>query len=334
MNKKIPIGEIEFDKELQSRDLGTCETHIEDLIEAYGDPDVDLIPLPVVWKVPSRPGKYYLTQGCHRVIAQQRMGRDTVECDVKHGDWANAVLDAAASNVGHGLKRSRADKRRCVEMVLAVNPDWGDREVARRAGVHHQLVGQIRAELDSKAEITQPTNVDDHPPANSQTDAKSQPSQRQLSSADIYTKDDAEIPPVKGAYNPRFIQTSEGEKCIDAHDNPVPDGLGDTFADPSLRQLFLAAEAATKAVDDVVKGIVKTLKKGSKWPYIDLPTVDKIAAKFREAAVDLQEHLREAFPHIVCPACQGRTCKACKDSGYIAKGVYDTHPEFQARKRG
>ncbi len=59
------------------------------------------------------------------------------------------MLHAAGANSSHGLRRTHADKRRCVLALLA-DPEWAawsDRELARRCGVHHELVGRLRREV-------------------------------------------------------------------------------------------------------------------------------------------------------------------------------------------
>ena len=58
-------------------------------------------------------------------------------------------IASLGANGSHGLPRTNADKRRAVEILLR-DPEWSqwsDREIARRACVHHQMVGAMRREL-------------------------------------------------------------------------------------------------------------------------------------------------------------------------------------------
>jgi hypothetical protein len=59
------------------------------------------------------------------------------------------VLYSVGANAHHGLRRTNADKRRAVEMLLRDEEwrGWSDREIARRCAVTHPFVGKIRDEL-------------------------------------------------------------------------------------------------------------------------------------------------------------------------------------------
>lgn len=72
-----------------------------------------------------------------------------------------AILTVGA-NASHGLRRTNADKRKAVEILL--NDDewklWSDREIARRCLVSHNFVGDIRRSIcnpmtDTKEKIVE-----------------------------------------------------------------------------------------------------------------------------------------------------------------------------------
>lgn len=92
---------------------------------------------------------YWLGDGFHRLAARKKLFEGTIECEVRSGTRRDAVLCAAGANASHGLRRTNADKRRAVEALLRDEEwaAWSDREIARRCGVHHELVGRMRAEL-------------------------------------------------------------------------------------------------------------------------------------------------------------------------------------------
>lgn len=92
---------------------------------------------------------YWLGDGFHRLAARKKLFEGAVECEVRSGTRRDAVLCAAGANAAHGLRRTNADKRRAVEALLRDEEwtQWSDREIARRCGVHHELVGIVRAEL-------------------------------------------------------------------------------------------------------------------------------------------------------------------------------------------
>ena len=69
------------------------------------------------------------------------------------GTRRDAILLSVGANAEHGLKRTNADKRRAVEMVLGDEEwrAWSDREIARRCAVSFHLVGTMRSEIVSSA---------------------------------------------------------------------------------------------------------------------------------------------------------------------------------------
>ncbi|SFI85528.1 hypothetical protein SAMN02799642_02923 [Methylobacterium brachiatum] len=72
-------------------------------------------------------------------------------CDVRQGGLRDAILHSAGANAAHGLRRSNADKRRAVLMLLQDEEwgQWNNSEIARRCAVDEGLVRRMRAELPS-----------------------------------------------------------------------------------------------------------------------------------------------------------------------------------------
>jgi hypothetical protein len=66
-----------------------------------------------------------------------------IEAQVQEGTCDEALLFAVGSNATHGLRRTNADKRRAMTMLL-IHPEyseWSDRALARRACVGHDRHG-------------------------------------------------------------------------------------------------------------------------------------------------------------------------------------------------
>ena len=97
---------------------------------------------------------YWLADGFHRVAAAKAAGKTEVCEHIIPGTRRDAILFAVSANAQHGLRRSNADKRRAVEMLLRDDEwsKWSSREIARRCAVHHQMVEEIRRSY-----------LDDHP---------------------------------------------------------------------------------------------------------------------------------------------------------------------------
>ena len=94
---------------------------------------------------------YWLADGFMRVEAARDGGLTSVTADVREGGRRDAVLFAAGANAAHGLRRTNADKRRAVEMLLA-DPEWvawSDGQIARAACVSDKTVAKYRRELSA-----------------------------------------------------------------------------------------------------------------------------------------------------------------------------------------
>lgn len=89
---------------------------------------------------------YWLADGYHRIHAAGMLGLDEVDVDVRQGGRRDAVLFSVGANAAHGLRRTNADKRRAVEVLLRDEEwaAWSDREIARRCGVGAPLVAEVR----------------------------------------------------------------------------------------------------------------------------------------------------------------------------------------------
>lgn len=96
----------------------------------------------------------YLLDGTHRSAAIRRANPDVpdselhIEALVGPGTREDAVLFVVQANANHGLRRSSADKRRAVQLLLG-DPEWSnrsDRWIAERCKVSHPLVARVRSE--------------------------------------------------------------------------------------------------------------------------------------------------------------------------------------------
>lgn len=96
---------------------------------------------------------YWLADGYHRLEAHKSLGLVHVNTDVRQGTLRDAVLFSVSANYQHGKRRSNADKRRAVLVLLGDEKwvEWSDREIARQCKVHHQMVGNLRSSLDDSS---------------------------------------------------------------------------------------------------------------------------------------------------------------------------------------
>jgi len=144
--KKIPLNQIEMSAGTQIRfqiDEETVLEYAQDLKNGDEFP-------PVVAFYNGK--KYYLADGFHRCLAHQKNKKRSIKAEVRKGRLKDAVLYAASSNTRHGLKRTREDKRRSVEILLKDKEwrRWSNREIAKHCKVDHKTVGKIRNELSGE----------------------------------------------------------------------------------------------------------------------------------------------------------------------------------------
>jgi len=95
---------------------------------------------------------YYLWDGQHRIAAAKRIGKDSFMCHIRRGEKSDALRMALGANAAHGLRRSNADKRKCV--LLAMNAveydDLSMRSMGELCNVSRMLVSDIKQEFLEK----------------------------------------------------------------------------------------------------------------------------------------------------------------------------------------
>lgn len=92
---------------------------------------------------------HWLGDGFHRYLAAAAAGKERIEAEVRQGTQRDAILYSVGANATHGLRRTNADKRRAVEMLLRDDEwsQWSDRVIADKCGVSNRFVGVIRSEV-------------------------------------------------------------------------------------------------------------------------------------------------------------------------------------------
>jgi hypothetical protein len=145
--KTISVSLLRTDGGTQTReriDLDTVDAYASEMSEGAEFP-------PVVVFCDGE--TYWLADGFHRVAAAKRCGTVKLAVDIRQGDKRAAILFSVGANVSHGLRRTNADKRRAVRVLLG-DREWGkrsDRWIAEKCGVSHTLVQGVRAQLATDA---------------------------------------------------------------------------------------------------------------------------------------------------------------------------------------
>lgn len=140
----LNIKLIRMDCGTQSRDANDQE-HIDYLAEQIQSGET-LPPVTVV-----HDGlEYYLADGFHRVHAHIKLGKASINCDVVTGTLRHAIDLSGMANKTHGLNRSHATKRKQT-LIYLEDFEWSelsDRVIAKKVGVSHPFVANLRAELN------------------------------------------------------------------------------------------------------------------------------------------------------------------------------------------
>ena len=98
--------------------------------------------------------EYHLADGRHRLEAARQNGFLTIEAEIRPGTRRAALLFAVGANQKHGVRRSNADKRKAVQLLLD-DPQWrqwSTNEIARTCKVSWDLVESLRQQQSPPGE--------------------------------------------------------------------------------------------------------------------------------------------------------------------------------------
>jgi hypothetical protein len=104
---------------------------------------------------------YWLADGFHRLHATKKAGRQEIAVEIHQGNCRDALLYSVGANANHGLRRTNADKRRAVNIMLQDEEwnHWSNREIAKRCGVSEFMVRQMRESICDKNADTKKRTV-------------------------------------------------------------------------------------------------------------------------------------------------------------------------------
>lgn len=146
----LPISAITVDPGLQTRASMDPETVAE-----YAEALSAGIRLPPVEVYRDDDDALLLADGFHRLAAAERAGLTKVDTVTHEGGRRAALLHAVGANARHGLRRTNADKRRCVELLLR-DDQWRQRSdvwISQQCGVSDKTVAAVRVALAGTSEV-------------------------------------------------------------------------------------------------------------------------------------------------------------------------------------
>lgn len=148
--KILNLAAIVIDKGTQSRDAIN-----EEAVNDYADAmkrGANFPPITVFFDG----NDYYLADGFHRYHAAKRVGRVSIQAVVESGALRDAMWFSVGANKDHGARKTNADKRKGVRMLLE-DFEWGElpvSEIAEHCGVSHQLILAVKEEMDTGVKVS------------------------------------------------------------------------------------------------------------------------------------------------------------------------------------
>jgi uncharacterized ParB-like nuclease family protein len=151
MLKPLAIELLRIDGDTQSR-VAINEETVEAYCEIITEADKTTWPFPPL-DVFHDGTDHFVADGFHRFLAANRAGRGSVPCEIHDGTAQDARIWGLTANDRHGMRMSRADKRKCVDWLRATFPKMPQKELAEKAGVSIRTIKYIIAE-DNTASLS------------------------------------------------------------------------------------------------------------------------------------------------------------------------------------
>lgn len=294
--KKLKLTQLERDTATQSRLAIDTVT-----VESYGDLMKDGAKFEAI--VVFFDGKrYWVADGWHRCAAAQWASLKSLDCMVYEGTREDAIVYACTANSQHGKAMSNADKRKCVETMLKLRPDWSARAIATHVGVGNALVSRMRREVcpGHTPEVC-PGHTPDGPSTDEQFESQLE---EELFGEDPNHPAEDDGVDHEGYQEPEYVEEA-----------PIPEADADAsielLAAPyqeAQRYLSLASSLMKKQAEDPISGA-----------YIR----DKVT-RITTDVQGVRGSIRHAEPVQFCEPCQGQGCKKCRNTGFLTRGIVRT----------
>lgn len=284
--KKLKLDQITIDAGTQTRvtlNEDTIVEYAEDMTEGVRFPDV------VVF---ANGTDYVLADGFHRYMAAQRCGWKEIDADIRNGNRIDAIKYSLGANTVHGLRRTNADKRRCVEIALREFGKLSDRAIAQMCGISHEFVRQERAAQVSTVDTSNSQNP-------IESDLLEPPAPRIGLDGKSYPVRDMGPPP-----SPPAVEKDPNGKTIPGKLLPLWIRRNEVQAICTQLSKFRTTIAEAAHGKDML--------------YAEL-NQQQVKAALDQAYTAI----KATMPYCLCPSCQGEGCRACAHRGLIGKFRYD-----------
>ena len=290
MSRSVAFCDLVLDERLQARET---QSHgaVEDYAEVYASggtlPPIDVFDVG---------GALYVVDGFHRVAAAASTGQSFMRVDVVGaGAIEEAIWHASGANTKHGIRRTRADKRRSVWLALeSIGSELSTSVIADHVGVSRELVRTMRNEWEAKQlPVTGNSDTDEQLPVTGTSDTSEADQLRQSRTSEPQTR--------KGRDGKSYpVASAKPEAPAPSTAKPMPD----------VEPLYMA----------VIKAVQEARRASVPIRAIDASLGERVKALLHEA-----EHaIRYRIP-AVCPKCGGVGCVACSSRGWMSTGESEKH---------
>jgi len=145
----LPLEDIRRDRDIQPRAGALSTARVREYAKAMRE-GVTFPPIVVF----QEGGNYWLADGFHRCAAAEAAQLTEIEADIRPGTQREAMLYAVGANAEHGLRRTNADKRRAVFVLLQDKEwsTWSDHDIARKTHTTQPFVSKLRREGNTNTE--------------------------------------------------------------------------------------------------------------------------------------------------------------------------------------
>lgn len=329
MTKKLKLAEIVTDAGTQVR-AGLNEATVADYAEALAD-GAEFPPV-IVFHDGDR---YIAADGFHRIHAALKNGARVIECDIRKGGKAAALMFALGCNVHHGLRRTNADKRHAVELAVKEFGKFSDAALAEMCAVNRELVAEVRKInlLDSSRLTAPPTRIG--------LDGR----ERRLPPPPMVRRGTNGTDATDGTHGGGNLGRDAQGNPRDAGATrlpPPPSQVLDATGWPIPTQLIPLWQRADEVQEMLtvlsrVKGALRTAQENNDKLFAEV-NYSSALSQLDQAWTDI----KTAKPFAVCPTCQGQLpdkCTLCKGRGLISEHRWNTcvtreDKEFRAKAKG
>ena len=283
------------------------------------------VQVPILWDQHDR-----VIDGHNRIRIAEKYGitdipveRIKVEDD-DHAKWLAIELN---------LKRRHLNAKQrgmVAEMLIKMHPEKPARQIGEMAGVDHKTAQKKKDHLESIGEIPQCENV-------KTKDGRSYPRKRKpRKSAARKAAEEAqailnghqrEPGEDDGLFDERDAEKDRKRReankpapaKLDAIGKPIPACQKDAFGDSFLADSISLLQATQKEIELLIE---RCKRKIMHYPFA---LIKDLYQHLDDAVLGLQcarESLTPAIPYVVCPKCDGKGCKGCRNGGHYPEWRY------------